>query len=110
MFGILGYLATLPLRLALRGVETLARLVARDGDEPDEPRAPAPAPEPARPRSRPDAEPWPGYGSMNANEVIARLREAARAEVAAARRYEQANRRRKTVLAAAERRLKTLGA
>lgn len=54
-------------------------------------------------------EPWPSYGSMKADEVIARLEEADSAAVAVARLYEQANRRRKTVLAAADRRLKLLG-
>lgn len=161
MFGILGYLATLPLRLALRGAEALIQLVA---GKPEAPRAgpPGPATAPARPRPRPEparrrraaapradevpavpreeepehvseepvlveefadagaedgagpeitvAEPWPAYGSMKANEVIARLEEAAPAEVAVARLYEQANRGRKTVLAAADRRLKALGA
>jgi hypothetical protein len=162
VFGILGYIATLPLRLALRGAETLIRLVAGGGDEAGVPQATAPATPspaaPARPRSRPEpartrraaaprapevpaeepehvseepvlveefadagaedgagpeitvAEPWPAYGSMKANEVIARLGQAGPAEVAVARLYEQANRGRKTVLAAADRRLKALGA
>ncbi|HKP91719.1 MAG TPA: hypothetical protein VJT75_17260, partial [Thermoleophilaceae bacterium] len=56
------------------------------------------------------AEPWSGYGSMKAPEVIARLEQAASAEVAVARLYEQSNRRRKTVLAAADRRLAALNA
>ena len=56
------------------------------------------------------AEPWPAYATMKANEVIARLEQAAPAEVAVARLYEHANRRRKTVLAAADRRLKLLDA
>ena len=53
-------------------------------------------------------EPWPSYASMTASEVIARLEEADPAAVAVARLYEQANRGRKTVLAAADRRLKAL--
>ncbi|MFL5779789.1 MAG: hypothetical protein ACJ760_00600 [Thermoleophilaceae bacterium] len=53
-------------------------------------------------------EPWPSYASMSASEVIARLEEADPAAVAVARLYEHANRGRKTVLAAADRRLKAL--
>jgi hypothetical protein len=170
--GPLFHLATLPLRLALRGAETLIRAVTGNGDRPEgewsptptttptptptptpvRPREPArraeeppspprsapaaePPPAPAAEEAEPDhvseepvlveefadpgaedgagpeitvAEPWPGYGSMKANEVVARLEEAAPAQVAVARLYEQANRRRKTVLAAADRRLKLL--
>jgi hypothetical protein len=54
-------------------------------------------------------EPWPSYASMSATEVIARLEDADPAAVAVARLYEHANRARKTVLAAADRRLKLLG-
>lgn len=50
-------------------------------------------------------EPWPGYTDMNANAVIARLREASAAELALVELYEPAHKGRKTVLAAAERRL-----
>jgi hypothetical protein len=169
-------LATLPLRLTLRGAELLLRAAGgivgghghaaaeQFGDvatatparptEPaarpaeTEPRAepePAPAPAPpARavpPRDEPEdvpdhvseepvlveefadpgaengagpeievAEPWPSYGTMKADEVIARLEDTTPAAVAVARLYEQANRRRKTVLAAADRRLKALDA
>jgi hypothetical protein len=56
------------------------------------------------------AEPWPAYATMKADEVIARLEEAGAAQVAVARLYEQSNRGRKTVLAAADRRLKLLDA
>lgn len=192
MIGTLVNLATLPLRLALRGAETVIRVVAGDGDGPDtrysatatspavRPREPVqwdeeagpgePAPReaatrPARaPRKPPAAdpvpaepvaaepvsppaaveepevpdhvseeavlveefadpgaedgagaevsvmEPWPAYGTMKANEVIARLEQAGAAEVAVARLYEQSSRGRKTVLAAADRRLKLLDA
>jgi hypothetical protein len=51
-------------------------------------------------------EPWNGYARMTANEVIARLAEASREEVAAVMLYERAHRRRQTVLAAAERQLR----
>jgi hypothetical protein len=49
-------------------------------------------------------EPWQGYDDMNANAVIKRLPEANAAELALAELYERAHKRRKTVLAAAERR------
>jgi len=176
--GTLTQLATLPLRLALRGAEIVLRaaggIVGGDGDSYDgearvatadepaprrepvtraaAPPAPAPAAEPPAPAVEPPApaaeppapapeaepphvseepvlveefadpgaeegagpeisigEPWPSYASMNATEVIARLEEADPAAVAVARLYEQANRGRKTVLAAADRRLKVLG-
>lgn len=51
-------------------------------------------------------EPWPGYADMDANTVIARLREASAAELALVELYEPAHKGRKTVLAAAERRLR----
>lgn len=196
MIGTLTQLATLPLRLALRGAETLIRtaggIVAGGGDEqtaqaaepwtpPVRPREPVrwdaePArAQPAAPAAEPDAtateapaapaaeaeapaaateapaagsapsapvpaedhvseepvlvdefadpgaedgagaevsidEPWPSYASMNAGDVVARLEQAQPAEVAVVRLYEQAHRRRKTVLAAADRRLKALSA
>jgi hypothetical protein len=53
-------------------------------------------------------EPWPGYGDMNADAVIARLRGATAAELALVELYERAHKRRKTVLAAAEQRLREL--
>ncbi len=43
-------------------------------------------------------EPWEGYSRMNAKDVIARADEASDVELAAAELYEQANRRRETVL------------
>ena len=49
-------------------------------------------------------EPWEGYAGMQADAVIARLNEASAAELALVELYERAHRRRKTVLAAAERR------
>jgi hypothetical protein len=52
-------------------------------------------------------EPWDGYRHMNAREVIARARQATRAELAAVRLYEARHRSRQTVLAAVDRQLKT---
>jgi len=51
-------------------------------------------------------EPWKGYGQMTAKEVIARLADAGREELAAVALYERAHRGRQTVLAAAERQLR----
>ena len=51
-------------------------------------------------------EPWNGYQHMNAREVIARARQATRAELAAVRLYEARHRSRQTVLAAVDRQLK----
>src|SRR5437763_3923969 len=53
-------------------------------------------------------EPWEGYAEMNAEAVLARIREAGVAELALVELYEHANKRRKTVLAAAERRHKEI--
>jgi hypothetical protein len=53
------------------------------------------------------AEPWEGYGRMNAKEIIARLEGCSPAELAVIELYESANRNRETVLAAVERELKT---
>ena len=53
-------------------------------------------------------EPWDGYARMRANEVIGRIEGANREELAVVELYETTHRRRKTVLAAAERRLKVL--
>jgi len=53
-------------------------------------------------------EPWEGYGGMNAEAVIARLREASAAELAMVELYERGHRQRKTVLAAAEKRHKEI--
>ena len=50
--------------------------------------------------------PWEGYGRMAAKEVIARLADASREEVAAVELYERAHRSRRTVLAAASRQLR----
>ena len=52
------------------------------------------------------AEPWEGYASMRAAEVTERLAAASRAEAAAVELYEATHRRRRTVMSAAERRLK----
>lgn len=51
-------------------------------------------------------EPWKGYGRMNAEELIARLADATREELAAVELYEQAHRARRTVLAGADRQLR----
>jgi hypothetical protein len=53
-------------------------------------------------------EPWKDYGDMNADAVIARLREASAAELAVVELYERSHRRRQTVLTAAERRHKEI--
>lgn len=52
------------------------------------------------------AEPWKGYAHMTATEVIARLADASREELAAVQLYERAHRARATVLAAADRQLR----
>jgi hypothetical protein len=54
-------------------------------------------------------EPWRGYARMNARDVIARARNATRAELAAVRLYEARHRGRQTVLAAVDRQLKLAG-
>jgi hypothetical protein len=54
------------------------------------------------------AEPWEGYRRMKAGEVIARIEQAPREELAVIQLYEGMNRRRRTVLDAAERRLKSV--
>lgn len=51
-------------------------------------------------------EPWSGYTSMNANEVISRLKSATPAELAAVKLYESGKRRRATVLDAVDRQLR----
>jgi hypothetical protein len=51
-------------------------------------------------------EPWNGYTHMNARDVIARAKQADRAELAAVRLYESGHRSRQTVLAAVDRQLK----
>ena len=48
-------------------------------------------------------EPWSGYKEMNARQVIARLAEASRAELAAVQLYESRHRSRRTILTAVER-------
>jgi hypothetical protein len=53
-------------------------------------------------------EPWEGYRRMKADDVIARVGKATREELAVIELYEGMHRRRKTVLAAAERRLREL--
>jgi hypothetical protein len=51
-------------------------------------------------------EPWKGYRQMTAKDVIARLADASREELAAAELYEHAHRGRQTVLLAADRQLR----
>jgi ferritin-like metal-binding protein YciE len=45
-----------------------------------------------------DAAPWPGYGDMNAGQVVVRLAELTQAQLAAVAAYERANRNRRSVL------------
>ncbi len=52
------------------------------------------------------AEPWEGYRSMKAADIIDRMASASTAELAAVELYELSGRKRKSVLAAAERALK----
>jgi hypothetical protein len=52
-------------------------------------------------------EPWEGYRELNAKEVIARLRGADSAALAAVELYESDNRNRQTVLAAVRRQLQS---
>jgi hypothetical protein len=51
-------------------------------------------------------QPWNGYADMTAIEIIARLADATREQIAAVTLYERVHRRRRTVLAAAERQLR----
>jgi hypothetical protein len=55
-------------------------------------------------------EPWKGYGRMTASEVTARLAVASAEELAAVVLYERAHQDRRTVVAAAERRLRRAAA
>ena len=55
-------------------------------------------------------EPWDGYESMNAKDIIARLARCDSAELAAVALYERGHRGRHTVLAAVERELRANGA
>ena len=55
-------------------------------------------------------EPWDGYAQLTADQVVARMADASREELAAVALYEGANRGRKSVLAAADRRLRQLTA
>jgi hypothetical protein len=53
-------------------------------------------------------EPWDGYDDLAADDVIERIRQADAAELAVVELYERSHKRRRTVLAAAERRGKEL--
>jgi hypothetical protein len=53
------------------------------------------------------AEPWEGYGELTADDVIDRITGATTAVLAAVQLYEQTHRRRRTVLEAAERELRS---
>ena len=55
-------------------------------------------------------EPWDGYESMNAKDIIARLPRCNAAQLAAVTLYERGHRARHTVLAAVERELRANGA
>jgi hypothetical protein len=48
-------------------------------------------------------EPWPGYAALTASDVVDRLAAASEAERAVVALYEREHKKRKTVLAAAER-------
>jgi hypothetical protein len=52
------------------------------------------------------AEPWDGYRELRAADVIDRLAEASREELAAIELYELSSRKRRTVIAAARRQLR----
>jgi hypothetical protein len=52
------------------------------------------------------AEPWPGYAQLTARDVIARISQASREELAAVQLYETAHRQRASVTAAASRELR----
>ena len=52
-------------------------------------------------------EPWSGYAQMTADDVIVRLADATPEQLAVVALYERAHRRRKTVLAAARRQLRS---
>jgi hypothetical protein len=54
------------------------------------------------------AEPWPDYRRMTADVVVDRVSEGSAAEVAMVKLYEGSHRGRKSVLDAAEMRLKAL--
>lgn len=51
-------------------------------------------------------QPWDGYDSMNADEVIRRLGESDAAQAAVVELYERAHKQRQTVLSSAERRVR----
>ena len=51
-------------------------------------------------------EPWPGYRSLKARDVVARLPFATREELAAVELFERAGANRKSVVVAAQRALK----
>lgn len=53
-------------------------------------------------------EPWPGYGELNVRDVNAQLADASAKKLAIVRLYESANRNRKTVLDAIDRRLEAI--
>jgi hypothetical protein len=51
------------------------------------------------------AEPWPGYRALRAADVIDRIAKASPEELAAIELYELSGRKRRTVIAAAQRQL-----
>jgi hypothetical protein len=54
-------------------------------------------------------EPWPEYGRMTAQDIVARLEQAGPAELGAVQLYERTHRARQSVLTAAERQLNGAG-
>jgi hypothetical protein len=99
---------------------------ARAPEPPTPAPAPAPTPEPLHVSTEPELveevaepgaedgagaqvrvrEPWPGYRSLKARDVVARLASATREELAAIELYELAHANRKSVVVAAQRALK----
>jgi hypothetical protein len=115
---MMGQLITLPLRLSactasfvLRSSEeVLKRALSLTGRAVEaEPRYSG-RPPVARDAAPPGIdEPWEGYSRLGAKAVIARLRDADSAELAAVNLYESAHRTRQTVLSAVERQLAARG-
>jgi hypothetical protein len=106
--------------------DIVAGVVMPDAPPPPSPPEPAPAPEPAHVSTEPVlveesaepgaedgagaqvrvGEPWPGYRSLKARDVVARLPFATREELAAVELFERAGANRKSVVVAAQRALK----
>jgi len=82
-----------------------ARRAAEPEPAADAPTAP-PAPDDGPGATVHVAEPWDGYAGMTAKEVVARLSDASREELATVELYEQGHGGRRTVMTAADRRLR----